>query len=277
MRRFAYFISLVCIFSACTADESADNPFSLITLLSQPGPIWDGADMLSSTEIASLSNLLEEKQAQTGVEVGIVIVPSQGEGDIFSLSLEIGQHLKLGQAGLNNSALIILARDERQLKVEVDHGLEWQIPAEKAAEIFGEIRTHFQQDRYVDGFQAGIEAIYAAIDSLPWQVQYPSATAWYEAPNPQAGEIVSLFAKGKTGPYNQVPLEIQFHPDLQIPLLLPERPPIQLFFSNYMVEMVNAIVYPTESLRPKIYARMLSEKGDSLQLMGITLAEVFEQ
>ncbi|MEM6802593.1 MAG: hypothetical protein AAF696_14385, partial [Bacteroidota bacterium] len=82
------------------------------------------------------------------------------------------------------------------------------------------------------------------------------------------GKIVSFKAKGLTRNYNSVPLDVQFSQDLFIQVI-PNNFEGEAFliFSNYMVEMVNAIIYADE--KPQIYARVIGRDPISMQLLGI--------
>ncbi|MEL6256576.1 MAG: TPM domain-containing protein [Bacteroidota bacterium] len=231
--------------------------------------VLDKAGILKNSEKNQLEKLLKAFADSTGLEIGLYTVEKLETGQsIQQLGIQASTEFKAGQPGINNGATILLSKQDRQAKVEVNYGLEWDVPVVDANDILQEMIPLLAKDQHFEAFKLGFQAIHDAGKIHNWEIAYPDFESLKaDLPN-SVGKIVSFKSKGITRGYNSVPIEIQFHPDLFIELK-PNNFEGESFliFSNYMVEMVNAIIYADEA--PQIYARVADLEPLQLQLLGI--------
>ena len=111
-------MSLLILVMACTAFV-----FSLeIPLLK--ARINDLANLLSSGEEAQLERLLEEAENKTTSQFALLTLQSlQGES-LEDYSIRVAEKWKIGQKGLDNGVIVIIAMAERKIRIEVGYGLE---------------------------------------------------------------------------------------------------------------------------------------------------------
>ncbi|MEM8888744.1 MAG: TPM domain-containing protein, partial [Bacteroidota bacterium] len=230
--------------------------------------VLDKAGILKKSQKNELEKILQAYADSSGLELGLYTVDKlEAEQSIQQLGIQASTEFKAGKAGLNNGATILLSKQDRQAKVEVNYGLEWDVPVVDANDILQEMIPLLAKDQHFQAFKVGFQALHDAAKIHSWEIAYPDFNSLKEDLPNSVGKIVSFKSKGLTRGYNSVPIEIQFHPDLFIEL----KPAgfegeTFLIFSNYMVEMVNAIIYADEA--PQIYARVADLEPLQLQLLG---------
>jgi uncharacterized protein len=122
------------------------------------GPVIDQAQVLSASERSQLADQI--RSFKEVVQFQIWTLPSlQGES-IESLSIRAADQWKLGTASKDNGVLIVLALEDRQVRIEVGQGLEGDIPDVMAGRIIdGWMTPSFRTGNYLEGFQSAIRAI----------------------------------------------------------------------------------------------------------------------
>lgn len=129
------------------------------------GPVVDLAHVLSSDETAQLTADLRAHETRTGNQVVVLILPSL-EGEVLdAYSHRVATTWKLGQKGIDNAALLLIALKERKVRIEVGYGLEGTLTDLRAAQIIrNEIVPRFRADDMYGGVRAGTGAILKAIE-----------------------------------------------------------------------------------------------------------------
>jgi uncharacterized protein len=123
----------------------------------------DTAGMLSPAAAAELEARLAEVERESSHQIVVLTVPSlQGES-IEQLGLRVAEAWGLGHEGLDNGVLLLVARDDRRVRIEVGYGLEGVLPDALAARIIrNEITPRFREGKMDEGIRAGVDAIAAA-------------------------------------------------------------------------------------------------------------------
>lgn len=128
------------------------------------GWVTDLAGMLKPEEERSLELLMESYRSGSGHEIALLTVPSLRGEPIERFGLEVGREWGLGRKEENDGALLIVARDERKLRIEVGRGLEGNLTDAICGRIIRDvIAPLLGQGRTAEGLRAGIEATHAAI------------------------------------------------------------------------------------------------------------------
>lgn len=123
-------------------------------------PVQDKASLLTSSEVEALTNVIFQHYESGSFQEAILIVPSLEGKDIESYALEVFDAWKLGSSGANNGILILVALQERLMRIEVGYGLEAIVTDAKAGLIIRKLMAPlFQEGRYADGLLAATGAI----------------------------------------------------------------------------------------------------------------------
>ena len=128
------------------------------------GWVTDLAELLTQQQEQGLEALMESYRSGTTHEIAVLTVPDLEGQTIERFALEVGRAWKIGGAEKNNGALLVVAKAERKLRIEVGRGLEGDLPDALAWRIIDKVITpEFKQGRYFEGIHAGITAMHAAI------------------------------------------------------------------------------------------------------------------
>jgi uncharacterized protein len=151
-----------CAFIAGLLAATATATGAEIPFLS--GRVNDYAGILSPATVQYLSQLLKEHEDSTSNQVVVLTVASL-EGEVLEeYSIRVAQNWKLGQKGKDNGVLLLVARDDRKVRIEVGRGLEGDLTdATCGAIIRKEIIPRFKQGNYDAGVTGGVESMLAAI------------------------------------------------------------------------------------------------------------------
>ena len=128
------------------------------------GRVVDNANLLTPAEEQQLTSLLAAHEQQTTNQVVVVTLPDLGGYTIEEYGYQLGRHWGIGQKGKDNGALLIVARQERSVRIEVGYGLEGVLTdALSSVIIQREIVPPFRAGQFGDGIVRGVQAILAVI------------------------------------------------------------------------------------------------------------------
>lgn len=132
------------------------------------GPILDQAGIISDDDEALLDRKLKAYALATGRAIMVVTVQSLGDQDIESFGSALGHAWGVGGKGTDQGLILIVARNERKVRIEAGYGLEEYLPDVLAGRIVREIiAPRLTAGDFVGGINAGIDAITAQLDRTP--------------------------------------------------------------------------------------------------------------
>ena len=124
----------------------------------------DLTNTLSQSELSALNGRLKTYQDSTSNQILALMIPSLEGYPIEMLSEEIATKNKIGTKKFDNGILLLIAKKDKELRIEVGYGLEGVVPDAIASSIIRNvIRPRFRNDEYYLGINEGINSIIAAI------------------------------------------------------------------------------------------------------------------
>ena len=108
--------------------------------------------------------------AAKGAQVAVLIVVTTEDEPIEGYALRVAEAWKLGRKGIDDGALLVVAKDDRPLRIEVGYGLEGALPDAIAKRIIAETSVpHFKLGNFFAGVNAGVERISGVVsgEALP--------------------------------------------------------------------------------------------------------------
>lgn len=124
------------------------------------GRINDQAGMLSPETKQRLEQRLAAFERETSNQVAVLTVPSLEGDDIDQFSIRVADAWKLGQKGKDNGVLLILAKAERKVRIEVGMGLQGVLPDITAGKIIREtMRPHLKSGNFDQGISVAVDSI----------------------------------------------------------------------------------------------------------------------
>ncbi|MGB9697379.1 MAG: TPM domain-containing protein [Ignavibacteria bacterium] len=122
--------------------------------------VVDQTGTLSPSEKASLISKLRTFDTQTSTQIVIVIINSLEGKTIEETSIEIAEYNKIGRKGKDNGILILVAKNDKKVRIEVGYGLEGILPDVRANDIIErDITPNFRAGKYYEGLDRAINSI----------------------------------------------------------------------------------------------------------------------
>jgi len=132
------------------------------------GRVNDYASLLPTDRARALEERLVRFEQETGHQIAVLTIPSLEGEDLEGFSIRVAETWKIGQKGFDNGAILLIARNDRKLRIEVGYGLEGVLPDVIASRIIREIIVpHFRANDYASGIEQGVEAILKATRGEP--------------------------------------------------------------------------------------------------------------
>ncbi|MCO8093786.1 TPM domain-containing protein [Acinetobacter lwoffii] len=141
------------------ANDMAEGQFQR-DLPSLNEPVIDQANLLSPTEKQQLNQRILKLYNEGKGQIGVVIVPTTGQEDIFDYSMRVAEAWQLGSAKRDNGLLMTIAINDRRIQILTGYGLEGVLPDIVAGRIIHDtITPYFKQGQYAQGIAAGLTEI----------------------------------------------------------------------------------------------------------------------
>ena len=176
--------------------------FSAIADVAVPpltGRVVDQTATLSGSDIAALTQSLQSLEARKGSQVAVLIVPTTAPETIEQYSIRVAEAWKIGRKKIDDGALLVVAKDDRKLRIEVGYGLEGALNDVTAKRIIDEVITpRFRNGDFAGGISAGVERMIGVIDGeklpAPARRSNPGLLSGIDPLNPLA--LVAVFVIG---------------------------------------------------------------------------------
>jgi len=132
------------------------------------GRVVDKTATLSSSDSASLDQTLKNFEARKGSQIAVLIVPTTQPETIEQYSLRVAEAWKVGRKKIDDGAILVVAKDDGKLRIEVGYGLEGALTDVTAKRIIDEVITpKFRSGDFAGGISAGVDRIIRVIDGEP--------------------------------------------------------------------------------------------------------------
>src|SRR6187402_1604656 len=153
----ACFLALLLCFSLAAKAEVAVPPLT--------GRVVDLTATLSSGGIASLQQTLRAFESRKGSQIAVLIVPTTDGEAIEPFSLRVAEAWKIGRKKIDDGALLVIAKNDRRLRIEVGYGLEGALTDATTKRIIDEdITPKFKAGDFGSGVAAGVDKIVRVIN-----------------------------------------------------------------------------------------------------------------
>jgi uncharacterized protein len=130
--------------------------------------VTDLTGTLTPDQQSALEAPLAAFEQQKGSQIAILIVPTTQPEDIAQYSIRVADAWKLGRKGVDDGVLVLLAKDDRAVRIEVGYGLEGAVPDAIARRIADEVMIpRFREGDFNGGFSAGIDRLIGVIEGEP--------------------------------------------------------------------------------------------------------------
>jgi uncharacterized protein len=151
---------LLCLFSLAASAEVAVPPLS--------ARVTDLTGTLSAEQRAGIEQKLAALETSKGSQIAVLLLPSTQPETIEQYGIRVAEAWQLGRKGVDDGALLLVAKDDRALRIEVGYGLEGVIPDAVAKRVIEEIiLPRFKQGDFAGGIEAGVDSLIKLVEGEP--------------------------------------------------------------------------------------------------------------
>ncbi len=155
MKRFAFtgilLLSLLLLATGAVFAQTFPDP---------QGYVNDFASLLSAQGRQQLEDQLSRLEQETTIEISVVTVNSLEGTTVEDYASRLFEKWGIGKKGKDNGVLLLVAKEERKVRIEVGYGLEAVLTDSRAGRILdNDVVPQFKQENYEKGITAGIAAI----------------------------------------------------------------------------------------------------------------------
>jgi uncharacterized protein len=130
--------------------------------------VTDQTGTLTAEQKASLEQMLAEFEKRTGSQIAVVMVPTTQPEGVEQYALRVAEAWKLGRKGVDDGALLVVAKNDRAMRIEVGYGLEGALNDATAKRIVSDVMTpRFRENDFFGGITAGVDRMIRVIDGEP--------------------------------------------------------------------------------------------------------------
>ncbi len=130
--------------------------------------VVDLTGLLSGGAVNRIESELAALEARKGSQIAVLIVPTTSPEDIEQYGIRVADQWKLGRKGVDDGAILLIAKNDRRVRIEVGYGLEGALPDAVANRIVDEtIAPHFKLGDYDGGVEAGVGQMIAVVNGEP--------------------------------------------------------------------------------------------------------------
>jgi uncharacterized protein len=127
-------------------------------------PVVDQTKTLADAQKQSLATKIAKERSATGNQIAILIIPSLESDALEDYANKVFRSWGVGQKERNSGVLLLVVMNDRKLRIEVGSGLEGTLPDITAGHIIDQrIKPQFQQAKYYEGIDSGLDGIILAI------------------------------------------------------------------------------------------------------------------
>src|ERR1700712_2671779 len=145
------------------------------------GRVVDQTGTLSTNDVSALNQTIRAFEARKGSQLAVLIVPTTDGEAIEAFSLRVAEAWKIGRKKIDDGVLLVIAKNDRHLRIEVGYGLEGALTDVTSKRIIDEIITpKFRNGDFTGGISAGVDRMIRIIDGEKLPAPEP---AHWQSPN----------------------------------------------------------------------------------------------
>jgi uncharacterized protein len=130
--------------------------------------VTDLTGTLSGEAVTRIEAKLADLEARKGSQIAVLIVPTTQPEEIEQFGIRVADAWKLGRKGVDDGAILMVAKNDRRVRIEVGRGLEGALPDAIANRIVDETVTpHFKTGDFDGGIEAGVDQMIAVVNGEP--------------------------------------------------------------------------------------------------------------
>lgn len=127
-------------------------------------PIIDQTKTLSQEQITAIAKRIQETRTEKSYQIGILMIASLDGYPIEEYSIKVAREWGIGEKDKNNGILLLIAKDDRRMRIEVGSGLEGDLTDLQSSHVIDDvIAPEFKEGNYYQGIYKGVESMSALV------------------------------------------------------------------------------------------------------------------
>ena len=156
--------------------------------------VMDLTNTLTQEQKIHLADKLKSLESEKGSQLAILIIPTTDGETIEQFSLRVVEKWKLGRSKVDDGILILVAKDDRKMRIEVGYGLEGSLPDAICKRIITEqMRPSFKSGNYYEGLESATESIIKIINGEPLPEPKKNTRQNQKSLTDILGEVATVF------------------------------------------------------------------------------------
>ena len=152
----------------CLALPAAAGAADLVPLPQLSTRVTDLTGTLTAEQRAALESSCKALEDEKGAQIAILMLPTTQPEAIEQFGIRLAEAWRIGRKGANDGLVVIVAKDDRKMRIEVGYGLEGAIPDAVAKRIIAErMAPRFKEGDFAGGLQATVETLARIIGGEP--------------------------------------------------------------------------------------------------------------
>jgi len=170
----------------------AASALALVAVPPLTGRVVDQTGTLAASDIASLTQTLKDLETRKGSQIAVLIVPTTDGEAIEPFSLRVAETWKIGRKKIDDGALLVIAKNDRRLRIEVGYGLEGALTDATTKRIIDEdITPRFKAGDFGGGVAAGIDKIVRIVNGE--KLPEPEPPHWQDSQSFDPSDLFNPF------------------------------------------------------------------------------------
>ncbi|HVF16700.1 MAG TPA: YgcG family protein [Steroidobacteraceae bacterium] len=153
----------ICLLVLCALPTFAQAPVPALR-----SPVTDQTNTLTGEQAAALEQKLRAFEQRKGSQIAVLLVPTTQPEAIEQYSIRVVEAWKLGRRGIDDGVLVLVAKDDRAVRIEVAYGLEGALPDVIADRIVEQVVVpRFRNGQFYEGISEAVDRIIGVLDGEP--------------------------------------------------------------------------------------------------------------
>jgi uncharacterized protein len=170
----------------------ASAALALVAVPPLTGRVVDRTGTLSTADVDTLAQTLKDLETRKGSQIAVLIVPTTDGEAIEQFSLRVAEAWKIGRKKIDDGALLVIAKNDRRLRIEVGYGLEGALTDATTKRIIDEdITPKFRTGDFGGGVAAGIDRMVRLVDGE--KLPQPEPPHWQDSQGFNAEDLFNPF------------------------------------------------------------------------------------
>jgi uncharacterized protein len=182
-RGLAIVAAALLLASSAAAQVGVDVPYLR-------GRVVDDAEVVEAIARGRIADRLKAHEQATGNQVVVLTVPTIGSASIEDYAVKVFEAWKLGQKGKDNGVLVVVAVQDRKMRIEVGYGLEGTLTDGQCGQIIRTVMTpRFKEGDYTRGVEEGTSAVVSRLEGAEMPAASSGASSSSESSGFNAPEL----------------------------------------------------------------------------------------